>query len=165
MDKKQKLRKRVVTFSLLFNAYWFLAIIWKNQYLPYLTVCLVFIFVLYPRTLLPSLLIALIGINVEVVFTYSGFFIFGDAVIPFWLCSMWVFFGAYLCVLKEWILSFRSFWLIGFGTAGGPISYLGGMRLDAVTFSMPIMVTLSILGCVWFFYSLFFLFILKNIPD
>ncbi len=160
--EKQQLGKRVITFSLLFYAFWFLAIIGKNQYLPYLIVCLVFIFTLYPRTLFPSLLIGLIGISVDVVLIYTHFLIFDHSFIPFWLCTLWIFFGAYLCVLKEWILSFKPFWLISFGTLGGPVSYLGGMRLDAVTFSLPVMTTLLILGVIWFCYSLCFLIMLKS---
>ena len=56
---------------------------------------------------------------------------------PYWIASLWVLFTCTLNVSMRWLKG--RYWLAAaFGAVGGPLSYLAGGRLGAMTFAEPV---------------------------
>lgn len=56
---------------------------------------------------------------------------------PYWIGSLWVLFACTLNVSMRWLRG-RYVLAAAFGAVGGPLSYLAGSRLGAMTFAEPV---------------------------
>lgn len=64
----------------------------------------------------------------------NGFILPGVA--PYWIVAMWVLFATTLNVGMRWLRS--SFWVASFaGAVGGPMAFLAGQKMGAVSFADP----------------------------
>ncbi|MCF7981122.1 MAG: DUF2878 domain-containing protein [Pseudomonadales bacterium] len=70
-----------------------------------------------------------------------------DALVPFWMISMWVLFATTLNVSMQWMKN-RYLLAIVFGAIGGPFAYYAGHRLGAIEFSHTT-TALLIVGAGW----------------
>ena len=61
---------------------------------------------------------------------------FAPVVAPYWILSMWVLFATTLNVSLAWLHGRYTLAAV-FGAIGGPLSYLAGARLGAVTLAEP----------------------------
>ena len=70
-----------------------------------------------------------------------------DAIIPFWMVSMWALFATTLNVSMQWMKN-RYLLAAIFGAIGGPVAYYAGHRLGAVEFSQ-VSTSLLVVGAGW----------------
>ena len=70
-----------------------------------------------------------------------------DAIIPFWMVSMWALFATTLNISMQWMKN-RYLLAAVFGAIGGPVAYYAGHRLGAVEFSQT-STALLVVGAGW----------------
>ncbi len=75
----------------------------------------------------------------------SGVLIAGTA--PYWIVAMWVLFATTLNVSLAWLRPHAAM-AMAFGAIGGPLSFLGGARLGALTFTREV-AALAALAIGW----------------
>ena len=100
------------------------------------------------------LLLAAAGIGIVVDTLHAGFGILGfrgheaGTLAPLWIIALWIQFGTTLHFCLRW-LSRRYALAAVLGLIGGPVAFLGGERLGAVTFGEPRVLSLGILALSW----------------
>ena len=69
---------------------------------------------------------------------------------PYWIVVMWVLFATTLNTGLRWLRTIRRSWIIAalMGAIGGPLAFLAGEALGAVTFVDP-MRSLLVIGISW----------------
>jgi hypothetical protein len=72
---------------------------------------------------------------------------FASGLAPYWILSMWALFATTLNVSMRWMHGKLVLSAL-FGLVGGPLSYLAGARLGAVTFVEPVIAVVA-LGAIW----------------
>ncbi|WP_407333796.1 DUF2878 domain-containing protein [Enterovibrio sp. 27052020O] len=152
---------RIILISLAFNLYWFAAVVGQNSFLPLLVLALIASMFIDRGVIIAIPLFALIGISGDAVLMSNQILMFNTPFLPLWLCLLWAGFGAYLWLIKDWVLEKNIGLLIVAGAFGGAMSYLGGERLGAVSFGQPYWVTAAVLAVGWAMYSVVFLALLK----
>jgi hypothetical protein len=142
---------------LLFNAVWFqglwfCTVLGRDPLLPVAGILLalhVWLSRDYRNELTQLALVGGVGIAVDAVLSSAGVFEFGNgALVPLWLCCLWLGFAAALGRSLAWL----SRWRMVAAAAGGiafPLNYWAGMRLGAVEFGYSLPVTLGLLALVW----------------
>ena len=154
-------RMRVILLSLAFNVFWFAAVVGRSDWIPVLVLLLIGALLLDRALYWAMPLFAVIGIVGDSVLSHLGILQFPHPHLPLWLCLMWAGFASYLWLLRDWLLSQKTWILLVAGSVGGMLSYLGGERLGAVTFGEPIEKTALILFGMWLMYTLVFLSMLR----
>ncbi|WP_286267359.1 DUF2878 domain-containing protein [Thalassotalea atypica] len=149
-----------------FNLCWFGLVIWENSFIPVALIMLIAHIVSVnhrQHELLLILITSSIGICVDSVFQYLGFFIFSETQhIPFWLMTLWACFAATL----GHSLSFLDSSYVLQSTVGAvfaPLSYIGGFKLNVVDFAQSILITYITLSTVWACLFLVFFFIKSRV--
>ncbi|MDF2178211.1 DUF2878 domain-containing protein [Aliiglaciecola sp. CAU 1673] len=137
-----------------FQCFWFLAILGKTTMLPALAALLLLHVVLHsqPMSELRMMIMgAGFGLLIDGLLTNMGIFVFEPAisvVIPLWLLGLWIAFCATLRNSLSFLLNKPLLGLV-LGSITGPMSYLAGMKLGAVTFGLPMLHTLLIISAIW----------------
>lgn len=72
----------------------------------------------------------------------------GWFLIPIWLLCLWSLFAATLCHSLAW-LQHRLLLALILGAVAGPVSYLAGSKMSAVSLPQPLLVTIMVIGSVW----------------
>ncbi len=154
-------RMRVILLSIAFNVFWFAAVVGRSDWIPMLVLLLIGA-LLIDRSLYWAMpLFAVVGIVGDSVLSHLGILQFPHPHLPLWLCLMWAGFASYLWLLRNWLLSQKTWILLVAASVGGTLSYLGGERLGAVTFGEPLAITALTLFGMWLMYTLVFLLMLK----
>lgn len=135
-----------------------------NSFIPFAILFLCFHYfveVKNSREILYTITLFVIGILIDSLLQYSGFFIFQKTThLPFWLIVLWGCFATTLCHSLKFIG--LSLWFQIFAGFIAPLSYLTGYKFSAVQFGHSIMFTYVVLALIWT--SLFILFFkLKSI--
>ncbi|WP_028022570.1 DUF2878 domain-containing protein [Enterovibrio calviensis] len=152
---------RVILVSLAFNLFWFAAVVGQNSFLPFLVLALIGAMFIDRGVIIAIPLFALIGIAGDSVLMHNQILNFDTAFLPLWLCLLWAGFGAYVWLLKDWLLDKNPLLLIVAGSLGGAASYLAGERFEAVAFGLTYWTSAAIIAVAWAVYSIAFLFLLK----
>lgn len=122
----------IVTLS--FNAYWTMAIIWREQATPFLLIGAVLALIFTPpRQRRLVLVAALLGITMDALWCSLGIFKFtGQAGVPIWMCALWLTFTSWFYwLLRRITLTTKTVVLLGALT--GPLAYVIGWKLNAMT--------------------------------
>jgi hypothetical protein len=77
---------------------------------------------------------------------------------PFWIIALYAFFGTTINHSMKWLKGRIKLAFI-VGSVGGPLCYLGGAKINAVTFSVSLVEAYSVLALTWGFFvaSIFWL--------
>jgi hypothetical protein len=75
----------------------------------------------------------------------SGIWI--DGMAPYWILAMWAMFATTLNVSMKWLRN-RNALSAAFGAVGGPLAYLAGEKLGAITFEEPVFAMIA-LAIIW----------------
>ena len=158
MPGNQKQRDSVL-FNLInlvgFQAGWWLLILYQQQYWWVVAGFLILHIASVPSRLNEVLVIfstALSGVLIDSVLALLGVYIFSDSgqflPVPYWLVLLWLVFAA---TVRHSLSYLRDkYWLAAaLGAVGGPLSYLGGMKLGAVDFGYRPAAVLAILSIIW----------------
>ncbi|KXF83245.1 DUF2878 domain-containing protein [Enterovibrio coralii] len=152
---------RFVLISVLFNVYWFAAVVGQHTFLPFLVLGLIGAVFLDRTVLFAIPLFALIGIVGDSVLKSFDILRFQTEFLPIWLCLLWAGFAAYIWLTRDWLLSKPKWVLVVAGSVGGGLSYLAGERLGAVTFGLDTASTAAVLFAAWFGYAVTFIALLS----
>lgn len=95
---------------------------------------------------------ALSGVLIDSLLAMMGVYIFSDSgqflPVPLWLVMLWLVFAATVRHSLRYLQD--KYWLAAaLGAVGGPLSYLGGMKLGAVDFGYSLVAVLVILSLIW----------------
>lgn len=134
--------KHVLINALLFQVLWFVAILGQNMWsLMPLALMLVHFFIIGNKQFLGIVSLAFLGILIDSAFNFAGIYHFSTASLtlpyinlPVWLASLWLGFCLCLPISLAWLLK-KPYLLIIACSLMGPISYLAGRRLGALSFS------------------------------
>ncbi|MEW6993302.1 DUF2878 domain-containing protein [Colwelliaceae bacterium MEBiC 14330] len=148
-----------------FDFLWFGLVFWGNIFTPcaILFLCLHFYFISNNRRREFFLVttVALIGIIVDSTLHLIGVFIFPEtSIIPIWLVTLWLCFGATLCHSLNFLQHSKVLQCL-VGAFLAPLSYLAGKQLNVVSFSLSNSQTFMVLAFIWGLLMLLF-FTLKS---
>ncbi len=99
------------------------------------------------------LLAGLVGLGVETIKKITGLIIYqadipGGLLPPFWMLAMWLLFASTLTASLGWL---RGRYLLSFalGAVFGPLSYLAGEGLGAISLPHPPLISITALSIIW----------------
>lgn len=145
--------QRLIIYSTWFQVIWFLAILGQYDW-QLLTLCFtagtLALSIKYENLKLArwfSLLV--VGVALDYINFLTGLFQFNRDSFPLWLVGVWAIFLWYAFYLIP-ILNRYPVWLVSVMSGGAAVmSYLAGMKLNAVSFPMALPTTLVILFLEW----------------
>ena len=160
--------KHVLTNALLFQILWFSAILgqgyWSLIPLSFMFVHLFSMGKYLTISLIPLVVLAVIGVVFDSIFNYAGVYQFSSESlslpflgIPVWLATLWLGFCLTLPVSLAWLIKKPYLFVIGCALLG-PMSYLAGRRLEALNFADANIWLLAIEWCVFSIIALIILF-------
>jgi len=136
-----------------FDAYWTLAILWRERGIPLLLAGAMLALILTPIRLRKwVLLAALIGIAMDALWCHLGILKFtGQTGVPLWMGALWLTFSCWLYFLLNRIkLTAKIVALLGAIT--GPLAYVLGWKLNAMTPQIAPEIMIPILALAWAIY-------------
>ncbi|MFL0810075.1 MAG: DUF2878 domain-containing protein [Agarilytica sp.] len=142
---------KLVNF-IIFQSVWCLGVFTGNTYVLVSAALIAAHFFLSQerRTDLQALLIiAPIGITVDLFLSISQVFVFDISIIPVWLLLLWFAFSLTIVHSLAWIRNLPMVAQVFLGAFGGTSSYYAGYRFGAVDFGHPELHTCIILALVW----------------
>ena len=134
-----------LTFQLL----WLVAVVGGNNWLVLSMMLIGLHFIFTPSRKLDwrVLPVALIGITVDAILTWSGFFAFDH--FPLWLAALWISFILTLGHSMSWLSHLPRLLLIPIGAVAGTLSYYAGWKLGAVDFPRGTTTSSIAVAIVW----------------
>ncbi len=148
---------KLLLVSTWFQLAWFVAVLGQNHYLAILVgmaLAAVAIELYSSATFLGSrvieiLVVAFCGITIDSINTLFGVFQFSGWGIPLWLGCLWFMFAWYAKHLHPIAMRYSAKLVLPLFGVGGALSYLGGQKLEAVSFGYATWITLLILFIEW----------------
>lgn len=133
-----------------FDLYWLLVVMFRERgQLLWLALAILACILLPSAYRLYALLLAVAGGGLDILWGLSGLIHFqGAAPLPLWLMALWLMFAAvwtrltYSTTLPGWVLALIA-------TCGGPVAYLAGAQLGAMTFVQPVPVVMGAMAAGW----------------
>lgn len=142
--------------ALAFDVYWTLVVMLRERgLLIWLTLAL---FAAAAAGGQPSarLLLAAAGCGLDACWALAGLIDFrGDSLLPLWMVALWLMFAVVwtrltrTTTLPGWVLAAAA-------TVGGPVAYLLGARLGAMTLLVPMALAVAAMACGWLVLMLLF---------
>lgn len=134
---------------LVFEGFWLLAVMGQNTTAWLLGLLLLGHFIFTPSRTndVRVLSLALLGLAMDGLLTWSGVFVFAQW--PWWLVLLWCGFVLTLGHSMRWLARLPWWGLVLAGAIAGPSSYLAGWRLEAVTLPLGVSISLLILVPLW----------------
>ncbi|HIB5649006.1 DUF2878 domain-containing protein [Klebsiella sp. JB_Kp018] len=143
--------------ALAFNVYWTLVVMLRERgLLIWLTLALFAWLRLPAASRPPALLLAAAGCGLDACWALAGLIDFrGDSLLPLWMVALWLMFAVVwtrltrATTLPGWVLATVA-------TVGGPVAYLIGARLGAMTLLVPMALAVAAMACGWLVLMLLF---------
>ncbi|OAT31820.1 hypothetical protein M975_1710 [Buttiauxella brennerae ATCC 51605] len=148
---------QVFAMAIAFDLYWTLVVLFREHgVILWLALAILACLMLSPAHRFYALLLAAVGSGLDALWALTGLIDFnGDALLPLWMLSLWLMFAVVwtrlttTTTLPGWLLTLMA-------TAGGPVAYLIGERLGAMTFLAPTFIVVSWMATGWLVLMLFF---------
>ena len=144
--------------ALLFNLAWFLCVSFGNAVAVLTCVVVLFLHFRYIskdiKELLMLVQVVMIGVLVDGLLITSGVLINADdsllseLIAQIWMIALWLLFATTLNHCFVWLQS-RLLTAALLGAIAGPFSYWVGTNLSSLSFALPLMNSLLIVGLVW----------------
>ena len=135
-----------------YNIAWFGLILIGDNFIPVaiaLFVSQLWFFKAAKNEILLILLVALVGIGLDLTLVYFGVFIFPDTEwIPLWLLTLWFVFAGTIRHSLAFLENAKLLQLF-VGAIFAPLSYIAGAKLSVVYFVPSLGVTYFLLASVW----------------
>ncbi|WP_318457049.1 DUF2878 domain-containing protein [Photobacterium leiognathi] len=165
---------KVILAGMVFNLYWLLAVWGQYRFVYILFFILLVTWFLEAKAWRFSLLAALPGIVIDSLLKQWNIFEFAVpnraplfidfttiGLIPTWLMMLWLGFTTFVWSIRDTITSISTKWLLVAGSIGGALSYWSGMKLEAVSFTLPVFDTSLILMLIWLALTRYMLWLLS----
>lgn len=153
------MRRHVQVFlmAIAFDLYWTLVVLFRERGLVvWLALAILACLMLSPAHRIYAILLAAAGSLLDALWAVTGLIAFtGDSLMPLWMVALWLMFATVwtrltcTTTLQGWILTLLA-------TVGGPVAYLIGERLGAITFLEPGFIVVSWMAPGWLVLMLFF---------
>lgn len=148
---------QVVLMALAFDLYWTLVVLFRERGLfLWLALAILACLMLSPAHRVYALLLAAAGCGLDALWVLTGLIGFNsDALLPLWMMALWLMFATIwthltlTTTLPGWMLALLA-------TAGGPVAYVIGERLGAMTFREPTFIVVSWMALGWLVLMLLF---------
>lgn len=145
------LTEKVWFNALWFQITWFLCVIGRDTWLPAAIAMVVLHFLLVAKPKLEATELApvvALGVVVDALLSGFGVYDFSGALIPLWLCILWI---AFATTLTRALAVFgKNRWIAAVvGGLGVPFNYAVGAKLGAVAFPMEPLTTGMVLVALW----------------
>jgi len=94
----------------------------------------------------------LIGLVADSVLVFSGLVSYPsgtwvEGFAPYWILAMWAMFATTLNVSMKWLRN-RNVLAVSLGAVGGPLAYLAGREMGAITLNQPVL-AIAALAVIW----------------
>lgn len=140
-----------------FDLYWVLVVLFRERGLAlWLALAILACLLLPPAQRISALILAAAGSGLDALWALTGLIDFqGNALLPLWMVALWLMFATLwthlTCStrLPGWILVLMA-------TCGGPVAWIIGKRLGAVTFLEPTFIVVGLMAAGWLVLMLFF---------
>ncbi|EMD6375228.1 DUF2878 domain-containing protein [Enterobacter hormaechei] len=140
-----------------FDLYWTLVVLFREQGLVIWIALAVLAWLLLPPSYrIYALVLAASGALLHALWALTGLIAFtGASLMPLWMVALWLMFATVWTQLTRtttlpcWLLTVLA-------TLGGPVAYLIGERLGAITFQEPTFIVVSWMFPGWLVLMLFF---------
>ncbi|WP_087025012.1 DUF2878 domain-containing protein [Thaumasiovibrio subtropicus] len=140
---------KLLALTLGFNAFWFLCVVGRDEWLWLTFPVLAIHLALVPRSLPMALSVSMLGITLDTLMIHFDLFAFDHGVMPFWLMSLWMGFGFYCWHLKPSLANMPILVVMLGGATSAAASYYAGFKLGAVDFPFGDLLTLSLVFTSW----------------
>lgn len=148
---------QVFALAVAFDLYWTLVVLFRERgLLLWLALAVIACLMLPPAQRLHALLLAAAGCGLDTVWAWTGLIDFsGEWIFPLWMLALWLMFASVwtamtrTTTLPGWILALMA-------TVGGPVAYVIGEHLGAITFLEPTFIVVSWMVPGWLVLMLFF---------
>ncbi|MFW5409865.1 DUF2878 domain-containing protein [Pectobacterium brasiliense] len=148
---------QVFLMAVAFDLYWTLVVLFRERGLfLWLALAILACLMLSPAHRLYALLLAAAGSGLDALWVWTGLIDFdGDMLLPLWMVALWLMFATVwteltrTTTLPVWLLTLLA-------TCGGPVAYIIGERLGAMTFLKPDTIVASWMASGWLILMLFF---------
>ncbi|VEB96442.1 Protein of uncharacterised function (DUF2878) [Cedecea lapagei] len=148
---------QVFVLAIAFDLYWALVVLFRERGLfLWLALALLAWLMLSPAHRLQAALLAVAGSILDACWVLTGLIDFnGGTLLPLWMVSLWWMFATVwtrltsLSTLPGWMFTLMA-------TLGGPVAYLLGKRVGAITFLEPTFIVVSWMASGWLVLMLFF---------
>lgn len=154
--------RELLTIGLVFNVYWFLAVLGQNQFVWLLVTLLLTSWWFYQGVWRFAVMLGACGIGMDFLLSRLGVFEFYGDTFPLWLVCLWLGFGSFVWIMRQIITAYSPYAMMLLGGVGGMMSYLAGYRLGAVIWPLGTgITTICVLVC-WLCFSALALKLLKT---
>ncbi|UYA59804.1 Hypothetical protein NAL19_1619 [Pectobacterium sp. F1-1] len=148
---------QVFLMAIAFDLYWTLVVLFRERGLfLWLALAILACLMLSSAHRLYALLLAAAGSGLDAFWVWVGLIDFnGDVMLPLWMVALWLMFATVwteltrTTTLPVWLLTLMA-------TFGGPVAYIIGERLGAMTFLKPDVIVVSWMASGWLILMLFF---------
>ena len=140
-----------------FDLYWFMVVLFRERGLVlWLGLAILACFMLPAAQRLCALMLTAAGGGLDALWALPGLIDFhGEALLPLWMLALWLMFSVMWTHLTC-STSLPGWMLVIMATGGGPIAYLIGERLGAITFLEPTFIVVGLMATGWLVLMLFF---------
>jgi len=148
---------QVFAMAIAFDLYWTLVVLFRERGL--IIWCALAIFaclMLPPAHRVYAILLAAAGSLLDALWALTGLIAFsGESLMPLWMVALWLMFATVwtqltrTTTLPGWLLMLLT-------SVGGPVAYLIGERLGAITFLVPTFIVVSWMAPGWLVLMLFY---------
>ncbi|WP_151218955.1 DUF2878 domain-containing protein [Citrobacter meridianamericanus] len=140
-----------------FDLYWFMVVLFRERGLVlWLGLAILASFMLPAAQRLCALMLTAAGGGLDALWALTGLIDFhGEALLPLWMFALWLMF-AVMWTHLTCSTSLPGWMLVIMATGGGPIAYLIGERLGAITFLEPTFIVVGLMATGWLVLMLFF---------
>lgn len=140
-----------------FNVFWLVAVVGQYPWMPLLILLLAVSWWYYLGAWRFSMLMGGLGILMDSALAFAGILVFDDPIflhgLPTWLMLLWIAFGCFVWVCRQYIMTSQVAFMLLLGSVGGVVSYFAGYRLGAVHWPFGIPTTLLGLLICWLVFS------------
>lgn len=148
---------QIFLMAIAFDLYWALVVLFRERGLFLWFALAIFAWLMLPSVhRIYALTLTVAGSGLDALWALTGLITFhGDTLLPLWMMALWLMFSAVwtrltrLSTLPGWILTLL-------GTLGGPLAYLIGKRVGAITFLEPTFIVVGWMASGWLILMLFF---------
>ncbi|QLR43256.1 DUF2878 domain-containing protein [Enterobacter sp. RHBSTW-00994] len=148
---------QVFLMAVAFDLYWTLVVLFRERGLfLWLGLAILACIMLSPAHRLYAVLLAVAGCTLDAFWVLTGLIDFnGDGLLPLWMVALWLMFATVwtgltcTATIPGWILALLA-------TVGGPVAYVIGHHLGAITFLEPSVIVVSVMSPGWLVLMLFF---------
>jgi len=148
---------QVFALAVAFDLYWALVVLFRERgLLLWLALAIVAWLMLSPAHRIYALLLAVAGCGLDTLQALTGLIDFtGSGVFPLWMFALWLMFASVWTTLTR-TTTLPGWMLTLLATVGGPVAYLAGAHLGAITFLEPTAIVIGWMAPGWLVLMLFF---------